>query len=163
MTMFLPAAFLAFAMFFQGQAPAVNPRPGPDKPTVANATPATDQTSAINRPPKDSDLGIHASPLSQNDVYLAYATLGFGLLALVLQLYAMRSIHSSAEDVLRTFSVTLVITLTLFLIASGWDNNKIAPAMGLFGTLVGYVLGRRSSTPPQGAAAQPPDGEKEKE
>jgi hypothetical protein len=110
---------LAFAMFLQNAPPVVN------------------------APPK-VPLGGY---LTSHETTLSFAALGFGTLVLILQMIAMRKVHSSPEDILRTFSVTLVITGTLFLIAAGYDNNQIAPAVGLFGTLVGYVLGRRSSTP----------------
>ncbi|HKQ07329.1 MAG TPA: hypothetical protein VJ464_19545 [Blastocatellia bacterium] len=47
-----------------------------------------------------------------------------------------------AEDTLRTFGVTLIIMGSLLLIAVGFDSIQIAPAMGLFGTIAGYLLGR---------------------
>jgi hypothetical protein len=120
---------LALAMFFQDAAPIVN------------------------APPKDRDtLGRSLGGyLSGHEATLSFAALGFGALVLILQMIAMRKVRCSPEDVLRTFSVTLVITGTLFLISAGYDNNQIAPAVGLFGTLVGYVLGRRSSPPHEDA------------
>ena len=46
--------------------------------------------------------------------------------------------------------ITLIITATLFLITAGYDNNQIAPAIGLFGTVAGYLLGKsvnKNNTP----------------
>jgi hypothetical protein len=31
----------------------------------------------------------------------------------------------------------------MVLICAGYSNDQIAPAMGLFGTLAGYLLGRK--------------------
>jgi hypothetical protein len=47
-----------------------------------------------------------------------------------------------AEDILRVFGVSLIIFGTLFIIVSGYSSEQIAPAMGLFGTIAGYVLGK---------------------
>ncbi|MDX1617310.1 MAG: hypothetical protein R3224_00890 [Balneolaceae bacterium] len=38
--------------------------------------------------------------------------------------------------------VTLIITAALFLIAAGFSNDQIASALGLLGTIAGYLLGR---------------------
>jgi len=38
----------------------------------------------------------------------------------------------------------LVIISTFFVITAGFGNEQIAPAIGLFGTDVGYLLGRQS-------------------
>ena len=46
---------------------------------------------------------------------------------------------------LKFILVTLVITSALFLIAAGFSNNQIASAMGLLGTIAGYLLGRSHS------------------
>jgi hypothetical protein len=39
-----------------------------------------------------------------------------------------------------------VITGTLILITVGYSNEQVAPAFGLFGTIVGYMLGRLSQS-----------------
>jgi hypothetical protein len=46
------------------------------------------------------------------------------------------------EDTLRSFALTLVIIGTVFFIVAGFDSQQIAPAIGLFGTIAGYMLGR---------------------
>ena len=38
--------------------------------------------------------------------------------------------------------ITLIIISTLFLITAGYSNDQIAPAIGLLGTIAGYLLGR---------------------
>jgi hypothetical protein len=42
--------------------------------------------------------------------------------------------------------VVTIIVSALILVIAGFSNDQIAPAFGLFGTIVGYMLGRMSST-----------------
>jgi hypothetical protein len=66
-----------------------------------------------------------------------------GLIALVMEFFMLRGLPKlKAEDILRVFAVTLILVGTLFFIAAGFDSTQIAPAMGLFGTVAGYLLGR---------------------
>ena len=46
------------------------------------------------------------------------------------------------EQTIRLLAVTLIVISTLFIITAGFDSEQIAPAMGLFGTIAGYILGR---------------------
>jgi hypothetical protein len=55
----------------------------------------------------------------------------------------LRSKESSADDAIRAYAITLIIIGTMVLICAGYSNDQIAPAMGLFGTLAGYLLGRK--------------------
>jgi hypothetical protein len=62
----------------------------------------------------------------------------------------------TGDDVLKVFGVTLIIVGSLVLIAAGFGDKQIAPAMGLFGTLAGYLLGKAAAGKPsesQGGAA----------
>jgi hypothetical protein len=59
--------------------------------------------------------------------------------------------------------VITVITGSLILITAGYSNEQIAPAFGLFGTVIGYMLGRMSPPGPGAAAATPPTQPPEKE
>jgi hypothetical protein len=51
------------------------------------------------------------------------------------------------EDVTRPMIVVTIIMSSLILVIAGFNNEQIAPAFGLFGTIVGYMLGRMSSQP----------------
>jgi hypothetical protein len=48
--------------------------------------------------------------------------------------------------------VVTVIIGTLLLVTVGYNNEQIAPAFGLFGTIVGYLLGRLTQTQPSTAS-----------
>ena len=41
-------------------------------------------------------------------------------------------------------AINLIVTGTLFLISAGFSAQQISPGLGLFGTIAGYVLGRRA-------------------
>ena len=71
----------------------------------------------------------------------------FGLGVLFLYLWGIRGIDGRRpEDVSRSLIVILVITGALVLITVGYSTEQIAPAFGLFGTIIGYMLGRMSQS-----------------
>jgi hypothetical protein len=66
-----------------------------------------------------------------------------GLLIIGLTVWSVRSLeHRRPEDVTRPIIIVTVVTGTLILVTAGYSNEQIAPAFGLFGTIVGYILGR---------------------
>ena len=94
---------------------------------------------------------------SPYEFWLTCLIIVFGLTVLALYIYAIRNIQDRRpEDVSRALIVITVITGSLVLITAGYSNDQIAPAFGLFGTVIGYMLGRMSQTAPGGTAANPP-------
>ena len=79
---------------------------------------------------------------------LALLVLGFSLIVIALEFYLIKTRRIRSDDAIKFITITLIITSTLFLIAAGYDNNQIAPAMGLLGTIAGYLLGRINSDTP---------------
>ncbi len=53
------------------------------------------------------------------------------------------------EQALRFYGVIVILVGTILLIVAGLNNNQIAPAVGLFGTLAGYLLGKNQATDPK--------------
>ena len=45
------------------------------------------------------------------------------------------------EVILKAVIIPMVVMSAVFLVVAGYDDQQIAPAMGLLGTVVGYVLG----------------------
>jgi hypothetical protein len=81
--------------------------------------------------------------LSSVELWLAFAILAFGLVVLLLQFVLLRRAASlRPEDILRLFSVTTIVIGTLAVIALGYSKDQISAALGLFGTILGYLLGR---------------------
>jgi glycerol uptake facilitator-like aquaporin len=100
---------------------------------------------------------------SPYEFWLTLLIIAFGLAVLALYIYAIRNIHNRRpEDVSRALIVITVITGSLVLITAGYSNEQIAPAFGLFGTVIGYMLGRMSNVPGAGSGSptpEPPAGE----
>ncbi len=101
---------------------------------IANAPPSGATTSA----PVSS-----AHFLSSTEGELTLAVIALGVLIIIAQSIVLRSKSASADDAMRAYSITLIIIGTMVLICAGYSNDQIAPAMGLFGTVAGYLLGRR--------------------
>lgn len=94
---------------------------------------------------------------SPYEFWLTCLIIAFGLTVLALYIYAIRNIHDRRpEDVSRALIVITVITGSLVLITAGYSNEQIAPAFGLFGTVIGYMLGRMSQAASGGTAANSP-------
>jgi len=114
--------------------------------TVANRVPPNIAKS-INLPPleppiKQASRNEHL--FADSELRLAYAVLGFGIIILMVQYFLIWNTKSDINSALKMSTVTLVIISTLFVISAGFDSEQIAPAMGLFGTIAGYLLGRET-------------------
>lgn len=86
---------------------------------------------------------------------MSASVLVFGLLTLALASYVIRK-GQPWEAVLKIFGTVLILVMTVFLIVAGYDDKQIAPAIGLLGTIAGYLLGKDVSKP---AAAEKPKTE----
>jgi hypothetical protein len=119
-------------------------------PALAQQTPALPAPLANPAPNPGSsgnliDFIFKKSPY---EFWLTLLIIAFGLTVLGLYIYAIRNIQNRRpEDVSRALIVITVITGSLVLITAGYSNEQIAPAFGLFGTVIGYMLGRMSNVP----------------
>ena len=104
------------------------------------------QSPIINPPPEPEDVGSTLIlPLSSWEFKLSLIVLIFGLIIICLEIFLIRSQQMNTESSIRIIIITLIITSTLFLITAGYSNDQIAPAVGLLGTIAGYLLGRMYS------------------
>jgi hypothetical protein len=101
---------------------------------IANPPPAG--TTAPPPPPSPRFL-------SSAEGELALVVIGLGVLVILALSVVLKGKASSADDAIRAYAIILIITGTMVLICAGYSNDQIAPAVGLFGTLAGYLLGRR--------------------
>ncbi|MDP4300331.1 hypothetical protein [Leptothrix discophora] len=83
---------------------------------------------------------------AESAMTMSSVVLIFGVFVLLLVTYLIR-IGKSSESVLRIFGTVLIVIVSVFLIVAGYDNNQIAPVMGLLGTIAGYLLGKETSKP----------------
>jgi hypothetical protein len=129
-------------------------------PALAQQLPAP-PTLPPNPAPNPSSGGNLADFIFKKAPYefwLTFLIIAFGLTVLALYIYAIRNIHNRRpEDVSRALIVITVITGSLVLITAGYSNEQIAPAFGLFGTVIGYMLGRMSNVPGAGGGNAPPE------
>jgi uncharacterized membrane protein len=84
-------------------------------------------------------------PISSWEFGLSLVVLAFGMIVILLEVFLIMKKKIGAENTVKFIVVTLIITSTLFLITAGYDNNQIAPAMGLLGTIAGYLLGNQKN------------------
>lgn len=90
-----------------------------------------------------------ADLMNSREFWLSVLLLIFGLMVIAAQLYYLKNQKEegagsvSQESVVRLTIVTMIIIGSLILISSGYSSQQIAPAMGLFGTVAGYLIGRQ--------------------
>ncbi|MFY9621491.1 MAG: hypothetical protein WAM70_08690 [Pyrinomonadaceae bacterium] len=94
-------------------------------------------------PPGPSEVPANFDYLSGAEFRLALLISAISFLTLLMLFFLLRGVpRLKAEDSLRTFGVVLIIMGTLFFVAAGFSAEQIAPAIGLFGTIAGYLLGK---------------------
>ena len=112
------------------------------------------ESNAPREPAKASATQVSEhSLITDREQLLSFSILIFGTFVLVVQYLLLRSPHRGAYEILQLLSINLIVTGTLFLISAGFDAQQIAPGLGLFGTVAGYVLGRKAGGD---SSAEPP-------
>lgn len=116
--------------------------------------------SSADNPEPPSGGGLTRNDLSVSvELWVAGAVIAFGVFVIVIQyLLVRRKDEITAEELLRLFTVTLVVIGTLALIALGYSASQISPALGLFGSIIGYILGRSSAQADIHNRTSPPGG-----
>ena len=78
-------------------------------------------------------------------------TIYFLIFAAFVLIIAAILLYNSSNDSSTSFKyfiITLLILAMLLLMTVGWDKDQISPAVGLFGTISGYLLGKTDLTAP---------------
>ena len=116
--------------------------------TTRNASAALSESDFVEIAETHAVQTVEVYPIrTLRELSLSFGILLFGALIIYLQYrHISGSNNFTPKDVLLVYVVTLVIVGTLFLISAGWSSDDIAPAIGLFGTVVGYLLGQKSNT-----------------
>lgn len=148
-----PQLLLSLTLLFAGVPPSFGakaPSSGIDQrhateevakaPSEASADDGS--TNPTNPPPGNLREG---GTMSTNEFRLSLIVLSFGVVVVLCEFLLLRKRVLSGADVLRIFSVTLIIIGTFFIVTAGFSSQQIAPAMGLLGTIAGYLLGQRSA------------------
>src|ERR1700751_1856549 len=78
----------------------------------------------------------------QSQVYELLFVALIGLATLAVQAFVLFRTRASVQDATRMTMITLIVTLAVGTLVMGYDERQIAPVLGLFGSIVGYLLGR---------------------
>ncbi len=114
-------------------------------PVQAVAQQLPSSPSLLQNPSSGGNLPQFLSTRTPFEFWLTCVIGLLGLLIIVILIVALRGVRSARpEDIARPVIVITVIISTLMLVTVGYSNEQIAPAFGLFGTIVGYMLGRLS-------------------
>lgn len=120
--------------------------------TLEPSGPLTQVAAAIDSIPEPETVspdGIKVSLMSSREFWLSMGIMAFGFAVIAGQLFYVRGTDEngkrsiSSESGIRLTIVSMIIVGALVLIASGYSENQIGPAMGLFGTVAGYLIGRQ--------------------
>jgi glycerol uptake facilitator-like aquaporin len=118
---------------------------------VAGSVLADEPARNVPPPASASDGGGLAGFFSSRTPYEFWLTaliVFFGVIVIFSILMFFRgTAEKNGDRVVRALIVVVIVVGTLVLITAGYSNEQVAPAFGLFGTIVGYFLGRLSSTP----------------
>ena len=64
----------------------------------------------------------------------------FCTIILILEFFLIKHDKIKGENAMQVYLVTVIIYGSLFLVAAGFNNDHIAPIIGLLGTIAGYML-----------------------
>jgi hypothetical protein len=116
----------------------------------STAAASQDQGPPLNPDPSTSGDTNNGSDLwryiTSYEFALAVLVLLFGTLVILSASITLKGKTVTPEQALRFYGVIVILIGTILLIVAGLSNNQIAPAVGLFGTLAGYLLGKNQSS-----------------
>ena len=119
---------------------------------TASAQASLPPVTTLQNPDNGGNLARFFTAKTPYEFWLSCLIVFLGLAIIGALILALRRIENARpEDFARPIIVVTVIIGTLLLVTVGYNNEQIAPAFGLFGTIVGYLLGRLAQTQP------PPD------
>jgi hypothetical protein len=131
-------------------APSQSPPPAP----LAAATPVPETAGMVANEVIEPATEKGGRWMTRDESLLSCLVLGFGLVVMLIQYATVRGKKVAAETALRFVLLTLIVVGTIFLVVGGFSDQQIAPAVGLFGTIAGYVLGRTEKRPAAPAGEQ---------
>jgi hypothetical protein len=107
------------------------------------------QTPNVTAVPADRGAAPPVAPAwwsNQNAMTISVVVLAFGAITILIAAYLIRG-ERDGQVILRILGTISIITFAVFLIVAGYSDQQIAPAMGLLGTIAGYLLGKDQGRP----------------
>ena len=107
--------------------------------------PANDVAPAKAEPPRkfsrSRDIVESVPLLSWQSVALSIVVLSFGTYVVTLQYKLLLASKSQPLDSIKGLTVTTIVVLALAIVSSSFGVEQMTPVLGLFGTIIGYLLG----------------------
>ena len=88
-----------------------------------------------------SPLREAGSFFSQGEFTLTLILFVFGIVA-ILAFYMLARNEKVTPFVMRIYVIIVIVFGTLLIVSSSYTTQQIAPVVGLFGTIAGYLLGK---------------------
>jgi hypothetical protein len=111
-----------------------------DVTTIQQQAPQPSQLHVTEPPPPEVPTEPWWS--ARSAISMCSIILVFGLIVIgISSSLALKRIDK--ETILKVVVIPMAVMLAVFLVVAGYSDSQIAPAMGLLGTIVGYVLGAR--------------------
>jgi len=89
---------------------------------------------------------VHSAPVQEfrPEFYVVMGFCGLGLIVIFLQffLFIRMKERVRSDEIMRAFSVSLIVIAVVALLGVGYSDKQVQPAITLFGTLMGYLLGQ---------------------
>lgn len=85
------------------------------------------------------------SPFSFAELQLTLIILLFGLISSGIFYMLVRS-GKATNFLMRIYVINILVFGSLLVVSSGFGTDQIAPVIGFFGTIAGYLLGRSERT-----------------
>lgn len=114
-------------------------------PTTIRTLSATAASAAtpVNRMPPTEIKSV--SFITDRELLQTTVFLLFGLIVLFIEYLLLHRANADADQILKVFCMTLIIVGTLVAVSAGFRLEQTAAAIGLFGTVAGYLLGKRDA------------------
>jgi len=155
LSIILLACAVGSTAYAQAQVP--HPLLGQSPPSLSGQD-ATNPASPTVAAPSMDQLKLNAD----FQLKLTILVTVFGIIGLIFVAVLFRSeIAADTEKIVRLVIVVIVVTASLILIAGGYSTDQTAPAFGLFGSIIGYILGSANRLAPGNRPATgdaPPTG-----
>jgi len=106
---------------------------------VNKTTVIPDNSVTIKKPKLNPNAEAFHTP---DELRLTLYFLFFGSFVLIIAAILLYKFSTDSNTTFKYFIIILLILGMLLLIAIGLDKDQISPAVGLFGTIAGYLLGK---------------------
>ncbi len=124
-----------------------NTFPDSTKTELGKASETIAPPTQFNVPKKPTENVSAKSFHTPNEMELTIYYLIFGFTVLLITAFLLHKSSIDSHTTFKYFIIVLLILSMLLLIATGLNNDQIAPAVGLFGTIAGYLLGKTDFNP----------------